>query len=154
MAKVTYGSKWGRVKKSAVRGATSDQRAPEDVVREMKKGEQKPPGEDYREKALAIFGLICARCGREFDGANRRLLTVHHIDGNHDNNPPDGSNWVNLCVYCHEDIHSRGLLGEYFAGLSSRREAHVVYDEGKGAGLGSLADKLGKALREKEKTRS
>ena len=34
-------------------------------------------------------------------------------DGNHDNNPPDGSNWENLCVYCHEDVHSRGLLGDY-----------------------------------------
>jgi hypothetical protein len=29
------------------------------------------------------------------------------------NNPPDGSNWENLCVYCHDDEHSRDLLGEY-----------------------------------------
>jgi hypothetical protein len=40
-------------------------------------------------------------------------LTVHHKDGNHLNNPPDGSNWENLCSYCHEDIHSRELLGDY-----------------------------------------
>jgi len=31
-----------------------------------------------------------------------RELTVHHRDHNHDNNPPDGSNWELLCVYCHD----------------------------------------------------
>jgi hypothetical protein len=34
-------------------------------------------------------------------------LTVHHKDHNHDNNPPDGSNWENLCNFCHEDEHAR-----------------------------------------------
>jgi len=73
-----------------------------------------PSKENYRERSLALHGLICARCGREFDSSQRHLLTVHHKDGNHLNNPADGSNWENLCVYCHEDIHSRELLGEYF----------------------------------------
>jgi len=36
-------------------------------------------------------------------------LTVHHRDHNHDNNPPDGSNWELLCVYCHYNEHSRQL---------------------------------------------
>ena len=58
----------------------------------------------------------CAKCGREFDRANLHLLTVHHRDGNHDHNPSDGSNWENLCVDCHEDEHSRGLLGDYLTG--------------------------------------
>jgi hypothetical protein len=40
---------------------------------------------------------------------------VHHKDGNHLNNPLDGSNWENLCVYCHEDEHSRKLLGDYLS---------------------------------------
>jgi cytochrome c553 len=40
---------------------------------------------------------------------------VHHKDGNHLNNPPDGSNWENLCVYCHEDEHTRELLGKYLS---------------------------------------
>jgi len=70
----------------------------------------------YREQSLKIHGLICAKCGREFDFKNRNLLTVHHKDGNRLNNPPDGSNWENLCVYCHEDEHSRGLLGDYLRG--------------------------------------
>ncbi len=34
---------------------------------------------------------------------------MHHKDHNHDNNPPDGSNWELLCVYCHDNEHSREL---------------------------------------------
>jgi hypothetical protein len=70
----------------------------------------------YREQSLRLHGWICAKCAREFDAANLYLLTVHHKDGNHHNNPPDGSNWENLCVDCHEDEHSRGLLGDYLTG--------------------------------------
>ena len=70
----------------------------------------------YRERSLALHGWICAKCAREFDRSNLHLLTVHHRDGNHDNNPPDGSNWENLCADCHEDEHARGLLGDYLTG--------------------------------------
>ena len=70
---------------------------------------------NYRERSLERHGLICARCAREFSEKDRRLLTVHHKDGNHDNNPADGSNWENLCVYCHDDEHSRKLLGSYYS---------------------------------------
>ncbi len=83
----------------------------EEAVRELKK--QSAPESDYRFRSLQIHGMICAKCAREFDEDNKKLLTVHHRDGNHRNNPPDGSNWENLCVYCHEDEHSRGLLGDY-----------------------------------------
>jgi hypothetical protein len=62
---------------------------------------------DYREQALKILPWICARCGREFDGKRLRELTVHHRDGDHRNNPPDGSNWELLCIYCHENEHAR-----------------------------------------------
>jgi hypothetical protein len=85
-----------------------------EVVRELKGlGASKS---DYREQSLKIHGLICAKCGREFDPKDRHLLTVHHRDGNSRNNPPDGSNWENLCVYCHEDEHDRGRLGDYLSG--------------------------------------
>ena len=63
--------------------------------------------DNYREQALKIYPWICGRCAREFKGANLRELTVHHKDGNHDNNPPDGSNWELLCIYCHENEHAR-----------------------------------------------
>lgn len=61
----------------------------------------------YREQALKLFPWICARCGREFSGKKLRELTVHHKDHNHDYNPPDGSNWELLCLYCHDNEHSR-----------------------------------------------
>lgn len=70
----------------------------------------------YRARSLELFGWICARCAREFEASNLHLLTVHHRDGNHDFNPPDGSNWENLCVYCHEGEHSKNLLADYLAG--------------------------------------
>ena len=61
----------------------------------------------YREQALKLFPPVCGRCGREFEGKRLRELTVHHKDHNHDNNPPDGSNWELLCVYCHDNEHQR-----------------------------------------------
>ena len=61
----------------------------------------------YREQSLRIHPWICARCGREFTRKNLHELTVHHKDHNHDNNPPDGSNWENLCLYCHDNEHQR-----------------------------------------------
>lgn len=63
----------------------------------------------YREQALKIYPWICGRCAREFTRANVRELTVHHRDHDHDNNPPDGSNWELLCVYCHDNEHQRRL---------------------------------------------
>lgn len=72
----------------------------------------------YREQALAIFPHICGRCGREFSGKNLRELTVHHIDNDHMNNPPDGSNWELLCLYCHDDEHQRELHKGYQGGAT------------------------------------
>ena len=63
----------------------------------------------YREQALKIYPWICGRCSREFTRENLQQLTVHHKDHNHDNNPPDGSNWELLCLYCHDNEHSREL---------------------------------------------
>ena len=68
----------------------------------------------YREQALKIYPWICARCGRDFQGKKLRELTVHHKDHNHDNNPPDGSNWELLCLYCHDNEHSRYLDEEWY----------------------------------------
>jgi hypothetical protein len=63
----------------------------------------------YRSQALRMFPWICGRCAREFDQTTVHLLTVHHKDHNHDNNPPDGHNWELLCLYCHENEHQRYL---------------------------------------------
>lgn len=68
----------------------------------------------YREKALKLFPWICGHCGREFEGKRLRELTAHHKDHNHDNNPPDGSNWELLCIYCHDNEHSRDQVADAY----------------------------------------
>ena len=65
----------------------------------------------YRVRALKLFPWICAHCGREFEGKKLSQLTVHHKDHNHHNNPPDGSNWELLCLYCHDNEHQRDQAG-------------------------------------------
>jgi hypothetical protein len=154
VAGVSYGNRGGRIRVTAVRDKTVTARPIEEVFRGFKTAQLS--GEAvYRERSLALHGLICGRCSREFDAAHRNLLTVHHKDGNHHNNPSDGSNWENLCVYCHEDVHSRGLLGDYLEGTAATpREETVVYrDEAAfGAkGMGILGDRLKKAMEKKTK---
>jgi 5-methylcytosine-specific restriction endonuclease McrA len=82
-----------------------------EALRNREKWEQ-----TYRARALKLFPPVCGRCGRDFSGIRLRELTVHHRDHNHDNNPPDGSNWELLCRYCHDNEHSRYEDAEYGAG--------------------------------------
>jgi hypothetical protein len=149
MAKVTFSSKWGKVKAQTKSPATpvTGQKTLADTVREMKNSDKTQGVEDYREKSLAMHGLVCARCSREFNSLNRQLLTVHHKDGNHHYNPADGSNWENLCAYCHDDVHSRGVLADYLADGSVARDVGLVYaDAPVTENSGIFADKLKKAL--------
>lgn len=75
------------------------------VAQARRDAEQREKG--YRERALKMYPWICGRCAREFTRANVQELTVHHRNHNHDDNPADGSNWELLCVYCHDNEHSR-----------------------------------------------
>ncbi|MHB8138848.1 MAG: YajD family HNH nuclease [Smithellaceae bacterium] len=153
MARMTFSNKWGRVAVSTKPLVPEGQKSVEDTVREMKNAAKAPGGEDYREKSLGIHGLVCARCGRDFSGVNRQLLTVHHKDGNHHNNPADGSNWENLCTYCHEDVHSREVLAGYLGDNASGREVSLVYEEKPSPASetsGLLAQKLMQALQKKK----
>ena len=156
MARVTFGSKFGQVRKINVKDRPKSTKSAEEVVRSIKEEQRKDPGADYRERSLAIHGHVCARCGRDFSELQRHLLTVHHKDGNHYNNPPDGSNWENLCIYCHEDVHSRGILGDYLEGTSGGHESSLVYadrvdSENPVTNSGSLGERLRKALEKKGK---
>jgi len=81
----------------------------------------------YREQALKLYPWICTRCEREFNHKNLQELTVHHKDHNHDNNPTDGSNWELLCVYCHDNEHSRFLDAEY-GELTSEKEKSATHN--------------------------
>ena len=91
---------------------------------------------DYRSQALKLLPHVCARCAREFEGRRLRELTVHHRDGNHDNNPPDGSNWELLCVYCHENEHARIVDSQ--AGGSAKQEEPAPAKHRPLAGLDKL----------------
>src|SRR4051794_18542971 len=84
---------------------------------------QKERETTYREQALKLYPWICGRCGREFSGARVRELTVHHKDHNHDNNPPDGSNWELLCLYCHDNEHQRQLEANANPGAQTGADA-------------------------------
>ena len=75
----------------------------------------------YRAQALKMYPWVCGRCEREFTHANVRELTVHHKDHNHDYNPPDGSNWELLCVYCHDNEHARQQDAEWTTGTADAR---------------------------------
>ncbi len=82
-----------------------------------------------RDRALKLFPHVCARCGRSFEGKRLRELTVHHKDHNFRNNPPDGSNWELLCLYCHDDEHAighdRGGVGSS-SGIDPRERSSIV----------------------------
>jgi hypothetical protein len=54
----------------------------------------------YRAQALKLYPWVCGRCARTFTHANLQLLEVHHKNGNHNDNPADGT-------YCHEHEHSK-----------------------------------------------
>ena len=81
----------------------------------------------YRDQALKILPWICARCAREFSGERLRELTVHHKDGDHHNNPPDGSNWELLCIYCHENEHARITDSQAGGGAQRSSAAGATY---------------------------
>jgi len=78
--------------------------------------------DDYRNQALKIPPWVCGKCGRDFAGKKLPELTVHHKDHNYKNNPPDGSNWELLCIYCHDNEHSRELEAHWQNGSASKGE--------------------------------
>ncbi len=90
----------------------------------------------YREKALKLYPWVCGRCAREFTRENLTQLTVHHRDHNHDNNPSDGSNWELLCIYCHDNEHSRYTEAE--SGNTSTETEKSAATHQPFAGLGDL----------------
>ena len=94
----------------------------------------------YREKSLKMYPWICGRCAREFTQANVNELTVHHRNHNHDDNPEDGSNWELLCVYCHDNEHSRLIDAEY-GEINSKKQEDSGAKHNPLAGLADLLKK-------------
>ena len=64
-----------------------------------------------REAATARLPVVCQRCGV---WTTWGVIDVHHIDGNPNNNPADGSNHANLDQTCHAraDVELREALRE------------------------------------------
>ena len=108
---------------------TPPARARQDQIIAEARRSQAQREQTYRAQALKLYPWICARCGREFSGTKLRELTVHHKDHNHDNNPPDGSNWELLCLYCHENEHARQQVADVYgeATLGEDREPPSTY---------------------------
>lgn len=104
-----------------------------EAQREMEKRAQ-----TYREKALKMYPWICGRCGREFSGKKLRDLTVHHKDHNHENNPPDGSNWELLCIYCHDNEHDRQSVADSYGALRPGEKQEKIATSNPFAALGAL----------------
>jgi 5-methylcytosine-specific restriction endonuclease McrA len=110
------------------------------VVLEARRNREKRE-QDYRAQALKLYPWVCGRCGREFTRENLRELTVHHRNHDHDFNPPDGSNWELLCLYCHDQEHSRQV--EAAQGMSSSSRDPTV-QRGTDKPFAGLADLLRK----------
>jgi hypothetical protein len=111
----------------------ADEKQRADLVAKMRNQEQQRQA-NYREQALKLFPHVCGRCTREFEGKSLRELTVHHKDHNHDHNPPDGSNWELLCVYCHDHEHTRSVQQDRDA--SGSESAGPALSHSPFAGLG------------------
>ena len=95
----------------------------------------------YRAKALKMYPWVCGHCGREFNHKNLQLLEVHHRDHNHDNNPPDGSNWELLCTYCHENQHARHGAAAAYSGETAPEKSTESLTAQPFAGLADLLKK-------------
>ena len=70
--------------------------------------------------------LAEAQRSRE-EGYRDKALKMYH---NHDNNPQDGSNWELLCLYCHDNEHSRYTDQQYFSegSLSTPKTAQATHN--------------------------
>jgi 5-methylcytosine-specific restriction endonuclease McrA len=97
------------------------------VLEARRNAEKRAAG--YREQALKLYPWVCGRCARTFTHANLQLLEVHHKNGNHDDNPADGSNWELLCTYCHEHEHSKlkDGAGRAVSGASPAAATHTPF---------------------------
>jgi len=108
-----------------------------DLLAEAKR-ERAQREKSYREMALKLFPHVCGRCGREFSGKRLSELTVHHKDHNHDRNPPDGSNWELLCIYCHDNEHQRDEVAQAYGQEEARQEQKPTSTFKAFAGLADL----------------
>jgi len=97
-------------------------------------------GHGYRDQALKMYPWICGRCAREFTRSNLSELTVHHRNHDHSDNAADGSNWELLCLYCHDNEHTR-YLDHLQGSLAPERERSEAATHNPFGGLAGLIKK-------------
>ena len=122
-------------------GALNKERLDAVVSKARKAAEDRQAG--YRAQSLRLHPWICGRCGREFTRTNLHELTVHHKDHNHDNNPSDGSNWENLCLFCHDHEHQK--YGEYVKGMGLYQDEGPTVEAATHNPFANLKGMLGKS---------
>ena len=127
------------------RDSRSDDEPLDPIVAEFRRNKAREEG-SYRARALKLLPHVCAHCGREFEGRRLRELTVHHKDVDPTNNPPDGSNWELLCLYCHDNEHDRNSVAVALAGDAPASEQ-------KTGGLNQPFAGLADLLKAKKKTK-
>jgi len=98
-------------KRSQLRGSVSGinycsvQCKNEDIIKRRWSSDYIPNShKDRRKKLIENVGEKCQHCGLDED---KRLLDIHHFDGNHKNNK--SNNLRVLCVLCHAKHHRLGL---------------------------------------------
>jgi hypothetical protein len=101
-----------------------------DAVVAKARRESEERGHSYRGRALKMYPWVCARCAREFNRSNLSELTVHHRNHDHDDNPPDGSNWELLCLYCHDNEHQRQTeaLAQHGIALEGKKAPSATFN--------------------------
>ena len=126
------------------RSTPSDNDPLDPIVAEFRRDKARE-AETYRARALKLLPHVCAHCGREFEGRRLPELTVHHKDHDATNNPPDGSNWELLCLYCHDNEHGRNTVADALTGDAPAPEREAT---GLHRPFAGLADLLGKKKEE------
>ena len=123
-------------------GTPPDNDPTDPIVAEFRRDKAREEG-TYRARALKLLPHVCGHCGREFEGRRLRELTVHHKDHNPTNNPPDGSNWELLCLYCHDNEHGRNDVADALTGdaTASKRDTTGLHQPF--SGLADLLKKCG-----------
>ena len=122
----------------ALKKRESDKNKLNQIVTEARRA-QELREQSYRGQALKLYPWICGRCTREFTHKTLAELTVHHKNHNHDDNPADGSNWELLCIYCHDNEHSR-YEETRFGGIQTSKSSAPVASHNPFADLKKLLD--------------
>ena len=81
----------------------------------------------YRERALKMYTRVCGRCARKIHARQPARIDRASPQPRSRFNPPDGSNWELLCVYCHDNEHSR-YIDHAGGSASSLRTRQLLTD--------------------------